>query len=408
MATVHVIGAGLAGLSAAVTLAGARRKVQLYEAAGHAGGRCRSYHDETLGMRIDNGNHILLSGNGSALAYLAEIGALDRVSGPDSACFAFVDLESEKAWTINLGSGRVPLWIFQKQKRVPETRARDYFALLPLSVWRGRETVAEAVRCAGPLYRYLLHPMLLAVLNNDPGTSSARLAASVLRETVARGGRFCRPLVAVDGLGAAFIDPALQYLGAHDVPVRFGWTLRSLDISGSVVRELNFGDMTVALQDGDAVILTVPPQAAGRLLPGLNPPDEFRSIANIHFRVEDPLPIPSMLGVINGAAQWIFQFPGRVSVTISNFGGHESREALAARVWREIMRITGCDMRLPPWQVILERRATFATVPAQEAKRPGMRTSLQNLFLAGDWTATGLPPTIEGAIRSGHRAAQNL
>jgi hypothetical protein len=173
---------------------------------------------------------------------------------------------------------------------------------------------------------------------------------------------------------------------------------------------LDFGGITVALQDGDAVILAVPPQVAARLLPGLSHPDEFRSIANIHFRVERPLPIPLMLGVINGMAQWIFQFPGRVSVTISNFAGlgKESREVLATQVWREIMQAGGQDLPLPSWQMIVERRATFATVPAQEAKRPASRTPLRNLLLAGDWTDTGLPPTIEGAIRSGHRAAAML
>ena len=82
MRAVHIIGAGLAGLSAAVRLASSGIPVTVYEAANQAGGRCRSYHDPILDMTIDNGNHLLLSGNLAALSYLEKIGALDRVTGP--------------------------------------------------------------------------------------------------------------------------------------------------------------------------------------------------------------------------------------------------------------------------------------------------------------------------------------
>ncbi len=90
------------------------------------------------------------------------------------------------------------------------------------------------------------------------------------------------------------------------------------------------------------------------------------------------------------------------------------REALAAQIWAEVAAATGLDCRsaasglasdLPPWQIVKEKRATFAATPAQDARRPGPVTDWGNLFLAGDWTATGLPATIEGTIRSGFRAA---
>ena len=81
------------------------------------------------------------------------------------------------------------------------------------------------------------------------------------------------------------------------------------------------------------------------------------------------------------------------------------REELAARIWREVAEIAGIAGPLPPWQIVRERRATFAALPREDAKRPGPQTRWNNLVLAGDWTATGLPATIEGAIRSGNRAA---
>src|SRR6202007_1494398 len=97
---VHVVGAGLAGLAAAVRLARRGARVTLHEAAGQAGGRCRSYHDPALGMVIDNGNHLLLSANHAAAGYLRTIGATNCLIGPPGADFAFVDLASGARWVL--------------------------------------------------------------------------------------------------------------------------------------------------------------------------------------------------------------------------------------------------------------------------------------------------------------------
>ena len=115
-----------------------------------------------------------------------------------------------------------------------------------------------------------------------------------------------------------------------------------------------------------------------------------------------------MIGVLNATVEWIFAFPGRLSVTISGADRllDLSREELAAMIWREVAQVAGITAGLPPWQVVRERRATFAATPEQDAKRPAAATKFRNLYLAGDWTDTGLPATIEGAIRSGNRAAE--
>src|SRR6266702_8318078 len=98
MARIHIVGAGLAGLSAAVELSGSGHELFIYEAAPQAGGRCRSYFDSALGMNIDNGNHLLLSGNASALAYARRIGAEEQLVGPPEAAFDFYDLSSGQSW----------------------------------------------------------------------------------------------------------------------------------------------------------------------------------------------------------------------------------------------------------------------------------------------------------------------
>lgn len=403
---VHIVGAGLAGLSAATLLAEAGETVALYEATGHAGGRCRSYSDPALNMTIDNGNHIILSGNRSALAFLRRTGGAVKMAAPPSPSFSFVDVSDGARWVLDLGQGRIPWWVLDRSRRVPGTRLIDYLALTRLMLGPGTGTVGNVLDCSGMLYQRLLGPMLLAMLNNDPRLATARLAATVIRETIAAGGSACRPLVAMDGLSAAYVDPAIGYLSTRGARLSFGKRLRRMCMRGGLVGGLDFGSMTVPVGESDAVILALPPDAAAGLLPDLTVPTKFRSIVNLHYRVDVDVGW-TLIGVINGIAHWIFAFPGRLSITISNADDLLTmpRATLARRVWREVAAIAGLPDELPPWQAVIERRATFATSPGQEERRPSTRTEVRNLFLAGDWVATGLPPTIEGAVRSGERAA---
>jgi squalene-associated FAD-dependent desaturase len=406
---VHVIGAGLAGLSAAVRVAEAGTTVAVHEAAGQAGGRCRSYRDPALDMEIDNGNHLLLSANRAALDFLRTIGAADKLVGPPHADFPFFDLASGERWTLRIGDGRLPWWIFDAKRRVPGTGATDYLALARL-LWPPRDAaIGQVIACKGTLYDRLLGPLLLAALNTAPPEGSAALAAAILHETIAAGGRACRPLVARDGLGPTFITPALDWLGKRGVSVGFGRRLRTCDFDQGRVAALDFGDEKLALGADDRVILAVPPVVADALLPGLDAPDEFRAIVNAHFRVAPPSGMPPIVGVVGGTVEWIFAFADRLSVTISGADRlvDTPRETLAKTIWDEVATVAGIDrtQAMPPWQIVRERRATFAALPAQERKRPGAATAYGNLWLDGDWTATGLPATIEGAIRSGERAA---
>ncbi len=153
--------------------------------------------------------------------------------------------------------------------------------------------------------------------------------------------------------------------------------------------------------------MAVPPRPAASLLPGLKTPFRFRAIVNAHFRVDPPKDMPPILGVVGGLVEWLFAFPQRLSVTVSNADRlvDMPREELAQAIWRDICKAAGVHGELPPWQVVRERRATFEATPEQNALRPGPSTGWRNLFLAGDWTDTGLPATIEGSVRSGNRAA---
>jgi hydroxysqualene dehydroxylase len=403
----HIVGAGISGLSAAVRLANANFKVCLYEATQQAGGRCRSYFDAATNLTIDNGNHLLLSGNRHALAYARSIGTEAGLVGPKRAQFPFVDLTTGKRWQLDLGDGRLPLWVFDSARRVPDTSLRDYLALMPL-IWSSpSRLVGEAIPCEGVLYQRLVQPLLLAALNVDPPGGSAGLAGAVVRETLLAGGQACRPLIAREGLSAVLVEPAIKLLQGKGADIRFGQELRGFGSASDRVSELKFGEQAISLAPSDVVVLAVPPRPAASLLPGLKTPSKFRAIVNAHFRFEPPKDLPPILGVVGGLVEWLFTFPQRLSITISGADRlvDMPREELAQAIWRDICRAAGITAELPPWQIVRERRATFEATPEQNALRPGAVTAFKNLFLAGDWTDTGLPATIEGSVRSGNRAA---
>ena len=412
---VHVVGVGLAGLAAAVSLTEAGRSVVLHEATGAAGGRCRSYLDQELGCRVDNGNHLLLSGNEAALGYLRRIGSQGMLDEAPEPAFPFVDLASGERWTLRPGPGRLPLWTFDRCRRVPGSGPMDYLGVLRLARAGREATVAEVLDTSHPLFRRLWGPLAVAALNTEPEAASARCLWSVLVGTFGRGGAACRPIVARHGLSETFIGPALTWLRSRGVEIALGSRARRLDFKGDRVTGLELTDKEVVLGPADRLVLATPAPVAASLVPGLQAPDAFRAILNLHFRLGDDaaaarVPAPGFLGLVGaGLAEWIFVRPPIVSVTVSAADRHLDRAPpeLATVVWQDVTRALDLPAGpLPPWRIVKERRATFAATPVQLTRRPGPETRWKNLLLAGDWTDTGLPATIEGAVRSGQRAAR--
>jgi squalene-associated FAD-dependent desaturase len=404
--TVHIIGAGLAGLAAAVRLSATRRPIFIHEATLLPGGRCRTYRDQSTGMTIDNGTHLVLSGNHAVLSYAKAIGAEGHLAGPAEAEFPFVDLADSARWTLRFSDGRIPWWVLDKGRRVPQTSVADYLPLAKLGWVSGDKPIRDVIDCSGPMYDRFIGPFLLAALNIAPRDGSAKLAGALLRETIGKGGQACRPLLARDGIGNALVEPAIRTLQDR-CTITFQDELVGFRFAGGRVSQLEFTKQTVALAEGDSVVLAVPPYVAATLLPGLQTPTAYRGIVNAHFRIDPPPALPPMLGVINGTAEWIFTHPGRISVTVSDGGRlfDMPRPELAAQIWRDVAAASGLPDTVPPFQIVRERRATFAATPEQNALRPGAATDYGNLFLAGDWTDTGLPATLESAVRSGYRAA---
>ncbi len=413
---VYIIGAGLSGLAAAVRLADAGRKVTVFESAGHAGGRCRSFFDRTLERDIDNGNHLIMSGNKSALGFLKRIGSKDALTGPQFATYPFVDIKSRARWTVRLNEGPIPFWIFDKQWRVPGSSVGDYLKAARIVFASSDATVADVVDRENILYATFWEPLTLAVLNTTPELGQARLLWSVIRETFALGGQASRPLAAREGLGPAFVDPALKFLTEKGATVRFNARLREAVYEKGRVRGLNFGDDVVALSDRDDVIFALPPSRLKQVLPDVDPPLDDASILNVHYRTPTPAPQEVLqggpfIGMISSDAHWAFVRDDVVSLTVSASHAIGMDDVPNAQVVKDLWRETQIaldlgDMPYEAVRVIRERRATPDQSPQAAERRLKAETAYDNLTLAGDHTDTGVPATIEGSIRSGDRAAQ--
>lgn len=410
MTRFHIVGAGLAGLSAAITAVRHGHGVALYDAAPQAGGRCRSYHDERLGCVIDNGGHVVMSANEAALDYLDFIGGRPHMVEVAPAEYPFFDLLGGVAWSVRPGAGRAPWWLFARSRRPPGMTLRSAWRTLSLLRAGPDDTIAQHIPLHDRARETFWEPLVVAAMNAPLEQAAARPLAEVMRRTFLRGEAACRPMVARAGLSRAFVDPALDRLDASGGAFLADRRLQRLEIADGRVAMLVFSEAQVEIGADDVVILAVTPTVAASLVPGLVVPEGSNAIVNAHFRLKTRAVLPGgkpLVGLYGGMAQWLIAHDDIVSATISAADAvvDKSIEELATLLWKDVATAIQADPENPaPYRLIKEKRATFAQTPANQKRRPGPRSTLANLFLAGDWTDTGLPATIESAIASGRAA----
>lgn len=406
---VHVVGAGVAGLAASLQLALAGEQVVLYEGANFAGGRCRSFQDRELGCLIDNGNHLVLSGNTAIQDYLFLTNALDTMGGPGAAVFPFLNLSNGARWTIRMNEGRIPWWVFNKKRRIPGTGVLDYLSALRVMTSSATDRVADRLDTKSLFYKRFWEPLVIGALNTEPEKASARLLANIFAQSFGAGGAACHPLIPKVGLSETFVYPCLEVLKQKNVEIKYSHRLGEMKVSRGAVRELYFNRAVVEIPPKDWVVLALPAWVTKALLPKISTPLEFRSIVSAHYRVDGVDPGVGFIGLLGGIAEWVFTRNGVVSATVScaeRYSAYPVRD-MATAIWHDLAQLYRLDPeKIPPRRIFKEQYATFAATPEQDLLRPSAYTGGSNLALAGEWTSTGLPSTIEGAIRSGFKAAQ--
>ncbi|CAA7613887.1 FAD-dependent oxidoreductase [Magnetospirillum sp. SS-4] len=389
--TLHIVGAGLAGLAAAVAAARAGSRVVMHEAAGHAGGRCRSFRDDRLERVIDNGSHLVLGANRVTLAYAAATGGLEAMQAAPP-CFPFMDMASGARWMVT-------------PDRLPAGIGEIVSALgMP---WVSRHQTVAGRLGRSPSFARLWLPLCEAILNTSPDEASARMFAWTMRRALLGGSAALIPWTFPLGLSAALVAPALATLGMFGAEINF--RRRLLTVSQD---SLGFDDATVSLAPEDRVILALPPWNLEGILPGLGRDMPTRPIVNAHFRLDRPAVLPGeshFLGLANAAGHWLFTRGDVLSVTVSAAGrlAECANDDIAALLWAEASRAIGQPAAaVPPFRIMKERRATLAHDALTIARRPGPSTPYPAITLAGDWIASPWPCTIEAAISSGLGAAR--
>jgi hypothetical protein len=392
---VYIIGAGLAGLAAALRLSERGADVTVLEASPHLGGRCRSYVDPELGL-LDNGTHALTTANPVALAALRRLDMRERWQPSADAPLQLVDLEERRVLTL--------------QPRFRDIAALGLRPSHLVTLLRPDQSVAALFERGAPVYRNLIEPLTVAALNTAGEQASSRLLRRIFLEGW-RGPAALIPLVAERGLGPDLIDPLAAAIRAAGGRISTGIRVRGLTEDDGRIGTIDLGDEPIRLGPEDGVILAVPPPEAERLT-GLAFGFDYSPIVNAHFALGGlPTQRPRMIGVIGATAQWILVRGDIASVTVSAADAlvAQTADIIAERLWRDVsatLAMTGATVPQTPraQRIVKERRATIRQTP--RLMRPAAVTRWRNLFLAGDWTDTGLPATIEGALRSGLKAAR--
>ena len=432
-----IIGGGLAGLSAGVRLSLGGKKILLLEQRHRLGGRTYSYRDDTSGDLIDNGQHLLMGCYTETRQYQRSIGTehlaelqptlgieflhptLGRTSLHASALPAPLHALSGLLGLTSLSfTDRLNLIRVGAELLLPESIQRNRLAGITVSQWLDRLGQGELSK------KYLWDIIAIGSLNDDPRVVSAFLFYRVLRTAFLGKRENASLLIPRTGLTELLVEPAEQFIRKHGGEIR-------TDASVEMLQESTADRIEVQTAAGETysaktVIAAVPWYAGKEIFRGILPANEpemtSSPILSIYIwldRVVTDLPFAALLET---RAQWMFnrtaltgqkspgQFAQCLCFVISGASEFVEKEK------DELVAIAMEDLRsvLPEARtafvkhsvVIKEKRATFSPTPAVESKRPSTTTSYPDLFLAGDWTDTGFPSTIEGAVLSGHRAAR--
>ncbi|MBF0098130.1 MAG: FAD-dependent oxidoreductase [Magnetococcales bacterium] len=429
-----ILGGGLAGLTAALHLADAGLRPVLLEAARWPGGRARSYPDRLCGEELDHGPHLLLGAYRHTLQLLSRLGSRHHLWSPPHPDFTFWE-ESAGWYHLAVPRWPAPWHLLAGLYGLPDLSLADW-----LPVWRLLAAVRvqserweevsvthwlQQHKQGARLCQRLWYPLCLATLNEPPASANAALFSNVLKHLLFGGAQALLPMLPSVPLSQLFATPAVRAIQQAGGQVLCRCRVRQLQFSGSVLQAVHTEQgswwhpkAVIAALPHDALRVLLPPGLLQQQLSSLS----CAPIVSVHLQYEQPLSLPApLLGLPTRASQWLLdrnrlsQHPvrqGRLSAVLSGAyrESHWSAAQLVQAVHQDVSRVLA-PLRVAPPQVgrvIRMQRATFAAWPGCNMVRPPSTTPWHNLWLAGDWTATALPATLEGAVLSGVRAAEKI
>ena len=439
---VVVIGAGFAGLSAAVRLAKAGARVLVVEERRRLGGRATAFADPQSGEAVDNGQHVLFGCYHETFAFLETIGAATGVTLDSTLDFEIVDRSGRRSRlrTVPLPA---PFHLIGGLLRWRALGIRDRLAALRLGLLLRRianpsnltnppnltkppnpsnpSTVAAWLSANGQtprLHEVLWEPLAIAALNQSPAVASAGPFIEVVARMFGGTARDAAIGLPREPLDRLFAEPSRHFLEAHGHQVRCGTPATLLADGDRVVGVDLRGERIHA----GAVISTVPWFALSTVaadVPALEPLISNAArmtsspIVTVNLWLDGPVAEAPFVGFPGRRFQWLFDkarlFGDRAShVSLVASGADEivgfSNDALVDLARGELSEALPGRWSVIRATAVREKRATFSLAPG-EPPRPSAETPVRRFFLAGDWTDTGLPATIESAVLSGHRAA---
>ncbi|HKP84676.1 MAG TPA: hydroxysqualene dehydroxylase HpnE [Blastocatellia bacterium] len=432
---VIIIGGGFAGLAAGVALSHAGDEVLLLERRSFLGGRAYSFRDPVTDDVVDNGQHLFMGCYKHTVALLEKIGCLDRLRFQDKPHVDFLDRENGFT-SFECPPLPAPIHVIAglfamkglsvgdkfrafKVGRAIQKNGRPGQAPLSVSDWLDRLGQSQRMK------ERFWYPMAVATLNESPEIASAAMMKVVLKEAFGRDTKSSAIGIARVGLSDLYTEGARAFIEARGGEVRTGAQVSKLVIERNKV-------MAVESKDGrrveaDYFISAVPHSAFLQIIPDALRNDQFRALASlesspivsINLWFDRPVIDREFVGLIGTESQWIFNKdlivkPSRqanqiaVIISAARKFVDRTKEQLIEMALAELNELLpeSRSAKLLHSRIIKEREATLSHTIESDRIRPGPRTTISNLILAGDWTATGLPATIESAVISGDIAAR--
>ncbi len=430
---VHIIGAGWAGLAAAVSLTHRGKKVIVHEAAKQVGGRARSvqYHQYT----VDNGQHLLIGAYSETLRLLKMVGQCPYAKFKRIPLF--LSVRDKHGHSVELKAPRLPapLHLLYALLSASGLSLRDRLAAVRfgLQLKKYHYQLAQDIpvaelfrqtRQTDTLIRQLWEPLCLSTLNTPIEQASANVFMRVFRDAFTRHYHDADLMLPITDLSNTFPDAAVNYIHSKGGEVRLQSRLEKLHIKNNRIEQLVMRHNNHQHEiTANTVILAMAPQHLQKLLatvPQLQAlqqqlqPVTYQPIVTVYLQYPAEIQMNKLMqGLSDSISQWVFdrgqlcKQPGLFSVVISADGKHMQMndQQLIARVQKEIAQLFTKPPTLQDAFVIREKRATFSCDIGSNTLRPDNKTTVDGILLAGDYTATGYPATLEGAVRSALRAA---